>query len=56
MLVPASLLWILLIFAIRAFRNSGGGTPALIVALVIGVAVVVMVAFLLPDRRARTSR
>jgi len=45
-----SLLWILLIFAIRTFRNSGGGTPALIVALVIGVAVVVMVAFLVPDR------
>ncbi|WP_298795689.1 hypothetical protein [uncultured Pseudonocardia sp.] len=49
-LVPASLLWILLIFAIRAFRNSGGSTAALIIALVIGVAVVVMAAFLVPDK------
>ena len=51
-LVPASLLWILLIFAIRAFRNSGGSTPALISALVIGIAVVVIAAFLVPDKQA----
>ncbi|MBN9098195.1 MAG: NADH-quinone oxidoreductase subunit NuoH [Pseudonocardia sp.] len=49
-LVPVSLLWILLIFAIRAFRNTGGSTTALIIALVIGVAVVVMAAFLVPDK------
>jgi len=50
-LVPISLLWILLIFAIRAFRSSGGSTSALIVALVIAVLAVVLVAFLVPDRK-----
>jgi NADH-quinone oxidoreductase subunit H len=50
-LVPVSLMWLLLIFAIRAFRNSGGSTATLIVALVIGVAIVLMVAFLVPDRK-----
>ncbi len=51
-LVPVSLLWILLVFAIRAVRSNGFSTTALIVALVIGVAVVLMVAFLVPDRKA----
>ncbi len=50
-LVPASLLWILLVFAIRAFRNTGGSTTALVIALVIGVAVVLMIAFLVPDKQ-----
>ena len=50
-LVPVSLLWILLIFAIRAFRNTGGSTPALIIALGIVVAVVMIIAFLVPDRK-----
>ncbi len=50
-LVPVSLLWILLVFAIRAFRNTGGSTTALIIALVIGVAVVLMIAFLVPDKQ-----
>jgi NADH-quinone oxidoreductase subunit H len=50
-LVPVSLLWILLIFAIRAFRNSGGSTPAVIITLGIVVAVVLVIAFLVPDRK-----
>jgi NADH-quinone oxidoreductase subunit H len=50
-LVPVSLLWILLIFAVRTWRNSGGSTVALLVAVGIGVAVVLMIAFLVPDRR-----
>ncbi len=50
-LVPVSLLWILLVFAIRAFRNTGGSTTALVIALVIGVAVVLMIAFLVPDKK-----
>lgn len=49
-LVPVSLLWILLIFAVRTWRNSGGSTVALLVAVGIGVAVVLMIAFLVPDR------
>jgi NADH-quinone oxidoreductase subunit H len=52
-LVPGSLLWILLIFAIRAFRNTGGSTPALLVALGIGVAVVLVIAFLVPERKGQ---
>ncbi len=50
-LVPVSLLWILLIFAIRAFRSSGGSTPALIATLVIAVLAVVLVTFLVADRK-----
>ncbi|MBN9194449.1 NADH-quinone oxidoreductase subunit NuoH [Microbacterium sp.] len=50
-LVPVSLLWILLIFAIRAFRNTGGSTAALIITLGIVVAVVLIIAFLVPDRK-----
>ena len=55
-LVPVSLLWILLVFAIRAVRNSGFSTPALIVTLVIGVAIVLMVAFLVPDKAAAAEQ
>lgn len=51
-LVPVSLLWILLIFAVRTWRNSGGSTVALLVAVGIGVAVVLMIAFLVPDRHS----
>jgi NADH-quinone oxidoreductase subunit H len=49
-LVPGSLLWILVIFAIRAWRNTGGSVPALLVVLGIGLAVVLVIAFLVPER------
>jgi NADH-quinone oxidoreductase subunit H len=52
-LVPASLLWILVIFAIRAWRNTGGSTTALLVGLGIALAAVLLVAFLVPERRAK---
>jgi NADH-quinone oxidoreductase subunit H len=51
-LVPVSLLWILTIFAIRAYRNSeGGGVTGLLFVLGIVLAVVIVVAFLVPDRQ-----
>ncbi|RTL70854.1 MAG: NADH-quinone oxidoreductase subunit NuoH [Pseudonocardiaceae bacterium] len=51
-LVPISLLWILLIFAVRAWRNSqSGDITTLLVAGGIVLAVVLVVAFLVPDRR-----
>jgi NADH-quinone oxidoreductase subunit H len=50
-LVPGSLLWILVIFAIRAWRNTGGSVPALLVVLGIGLAVVLVIAFLVPERK-----
>jgi NADH-quinone oxidoreductase subunit H len=50
-LVPGSLLWILAIFAIRAWRSSGGGVAGLLVSLGILLAVVLLVAFLVPERR-----
>jgi NADH-quinone oxidoreductase subunit H len=50
-LVPASLLWILAIFAVRAFRSSGGSTTALVVGIGIAVAVLLVIAFLVPDRK-----
>jgi NADH-quinone oxidoreductase subunit H len=50
-LVPGSLLWITLIFAVRTYRNSGGGSvTAVLVAVGIGVLVLLAVAFLVPDR------
>ena len=51
-LVPLSLLWIVAIFAIRTYRNSGGdNVPALIVTIGIVLTCVLLVAFLVPDRR-----
>jgi NADH-quinone oxidoreductase subunit H len=54
-LVPASLLWILMIFAIRTYRTSGGDNPVTL-AVVIGVVVVaaLVFAFLIPDKRSTT--
>ena len=50
-LVPGSLLWILTIFAIRTWRNSeGGDLTALLFVIGIVLAVVLLVAFLVPDR------
>ena len=50
-LVPGSLLWILTIFAIRTYRSSQGGSVAtLLIAIGILLAVVLVVAFLVPDR------
>jgi NADH-quinone oxidoreductase subunit H len=50
-LVPGSLLWILLIFAVRTYRTSGAGSvTTVLVAVGIGVAVLLAVAFLVPDR------
>jgi NADH-quinone oxidoreductase subunit H len=55
-LVPVSLLWILMIFAIRTWRTSGGGNVA-ITAFVIGVVVVaaLILVFLLPDQRSKDA-
>src|ERR687894_440588 len=50
-LVPGSLLWILAIFAIRTWRTSGGQVSALLIGLGIALAVGLMVAFLVPDRK-----
>ncbi|MFR9806181.1 NADH-quinone oxidoreductase subunit NuoH [Pseudonocardia sp. RS010] len=52
-LVPVSLLWILVIFAIRAYRNSTGGesTAALLITIGIVVLAILAIAFVLPDRR-----
>jgi NADH-quinone oxidoreductase subunit H len=50
-LVPGSLLWILVIFAIRAWRNTGGSIPTLLIMLGIGLAVVLVIAFLVPERK-----
>ena len=50
-LVPGSLLWILAIFAIRTWRTSGGQVSALLIGLGIALAVVLLVAFLVPDRK-----
>ncbi|MDT7605952.1 MAG: NADH-quinone oxidoreductase subunit [Pseudonocardiales bacterium] len=51
-LVPTSLLWILMIFAIRTWRTSGGGHggTALVVIGVVVVAALIF-AFLVPDQR-----
>jgi len=50
-LVPISLLWILLIFAVRTWRNTGASTGALLVVVGIVVVVVLVIAFLVPDRK-----
>src|SRR3712207_5707202 len=49
-LVPISLLWILTIFAIRVFRTEGG-VSATLVLIGIVLAVLLVVAFRVPDRR-----
>ncbi|MBW0116713.1 NADH-quinone oxidoreductase subunit NuoH, partial [Pseudonocardia abyssalis] len=55
-LVPGSLLWILTIFAIRTWRNSeGGDLTALLFVIGIVLAVVLLVAFLVPDRQQTES-
>jgi NADH-quinone oxidoreductase subunit H len=50
-LVPGSLLWILVIFAIRAYRSSGGNIAALLIGIGIALAAVLVIAFLVPDRK-----
>jgi NADH-quinone oxidoreductase subunit H len=52
-LVPGSLLWILTIFAIRAWRSTGGSTTALLVTVGIVLVAVLVIAFLVPERRAK---
>ncbi|WP_214364739.1 NADH-quinone oxidoreductase subunit NuoH [Pseudonocardia sp. H11422] len=55
-LVPLSLLWITVIFAIRVYRNSAGGdVTTLLFTLGIVLAVVLVVAFLVPDKRTPES-
>ncbi|GAA2559454.1 NADH-quinone oxidoreductase subunit NuoH [Pseudonocardia hydrocarbonoxydans] len=49
-LVPISLMWIVVIFAIRVFRNSGNDLSTLLVTIGIILAVVLMIAFLVPER------
>ncbi|MCW0215711.1 MAG: NADH-quinone oxidoreductase subunit NuoH [Pseudonocardia sp.] len=51
-LVPVSLLWIMVIFAIRTYRNSSGGSlTVLLITLGIVLLAVLAVAFLVPERR-----
>jgi NADH-quinone oxidoreductase subunit H len=52
-LVPGSLLWILTIFAIRAWRSTGGSTTALLVTVGIVLVAVLVIAFLVPERKAK---
>ena len=55
-LVPLSLLWIMVIFAVRAYRNSPeGGTTSLLVVIGIVLAAVLLVAFLVPDARRQSD-
>ncbi|WP_343985015.1 NADH-quinone oxidoreductase subunit NuoH [Pseudonocardia aurantiaca] len=55
-LVPASLVWILAIFAVRAFRSSGGSTASLMIGIGIALAALLVVAFLVPDRKVPTEQ
>jgi NADH-quinone oxidoreductase subunit H len=55
-LVPASLVWILAIFAVRAFRSSGGSTASLMIGIGIALTVLLVVAFLVPDRKVPTEQ
>jgi NADH-quinone oxidoreductase subunit H len=52
-LVPGSLLWILTIVAIRALRSSGFTTGGLLIGGGVLLAVVLVIAFLVPDRKVR---
>ena len=49
-LVPVSLMWIVVIFAIRVFRSSDGNLATLLVTIGIVLSVVLLAAFLVPDR------
>jgi NADH-quinone oxidoreductase subunit H len=50
-LVPLSLLWILVVFALRTYRTVGSGdVTVVLLTLGIVVAAVLVVAFLVPDR------
>ena len=51
-LVPLSLLWILVVFALRTYRTVGSGdvTVVLLTLGIVVVAAVLVVAFLVPDR------
>jgi NADH-quinone oxidoreductase subunit H len=53
-LVPSSLLWILMIFAIRTWRQTGG-SDGVVTAVAIGIIVVAALtfAFLVPDQRSK---
>jgi NADH-quinone oxidoreductase subunit H len=55
-LVPVSLLWIMVVFALRTYRSSSGGSVGTIL-LVVGIVLVavLIVAFLVPDRRSTTA-
>jgi NADH-quinone oxidoreductase subunit H len=51
-LVPLSLLWILVVFALRTYRTVGSGdVTVLLLTLGIVLAAVLVVAFLVPDRQ-----
>jgi NADH-quinone oxidoreductase subunit H len=52
-LVPGSLLWILTVFAVRTWRTSGGDVTTLLITLGIGLAVALVVAFLVPERQVQ---
>jgi NADH-quinone oxidoreductase subunit H len=51
-LVPASLVWIVLVATVRAFKNTGTfQTSAFLIVLVVVIGVLVLLSLLLPDRR-----
>ncbi|WP_125911696.1 NADH-quinone oxidoreductase subunit NuoH [Pseudonocardia autotrophica] len=53
-LVPVMLVWIVAIFGIRAFQSTGGDNIVLLVSLIgFALAVVLAVAFLLPDKQVQ---
>jgi NADH-quinone oxidoreductase subunit H len=55
-LVPGSLVWILAIFSIRAWRTSGGSVTGLLILLGVGLAVALLAAFLVPDRKVEQQQ
>ena len=55
-LVPVMLVWIVAIFGIRAFQTTGGDNLVLLLSLIgFALAVVLAVAFLLPDRQVEDA-
>jgi NADH-quinone oxidoreductase subunit H len=56
-LVPLSLLWILVVFALRTYRTVGSGDVT-VVLLTLGIilAAVLVVAFLVPDRQRSADK